>query len=211
MKIIGLTGAAGSGKDTVAGFALAWCEEHGLKAERMAFADPLKVSAAACFGIPAHEAIEWCNWLKQPGVFVTAESLEGKKDMPGAPGSNIHGKRVSGRQLLQFFGTEAHRDVFGSEFWVEVTERKLAERAGTDLDVVFLTDPRFPNEATMINKHGGEIWEVVRPGQSTVEAHASEAGLPEGAIEFQINNDSSLDDLRVLVRSVCEHNLEEVA
>jgi hypothetical protein len=60
----------------------------------------------------------------------------------------------------------------------------------------------------MINKHGGEIWEVVRPQQSKSEAHASEAGLPDGAIEFQIHNVSSLDVLRVLVRSVCEANLK---
>lgn len=210
MKIIGLSGAAGSGKDTVCGFALEWCEENNLKAERLAFADPLKISVAACFGIPPHEAIEWCNWLKQPGVFVTAESLEGGNGIPGHVDSNISSRWVSGRQLLQFFGTEGHRDVFGSEFWVEVMERKLAERNGTDLDVVFLTDTRFPNEAAMINKHGGEIWEVVRPQQGAVEAHASEAGLPEGAIEFQIHNVSSLDALRVLVCSVCESNLEEV-
>lgn len=213
MKIIGLTGAAGAGKDTVCGFALEWCEEHGLKAERLAFADPLKVSAAACFGMSRAKALEFCNWMKQPGVFVTVERLEGEGDLPVsvAEASGVRGKTVTGRQFLQLYGTEAHRDVFGSEFWVEVTERKLAERAGTDVDVVFLTDPRFPNEAKMIHKHGGEIWEVVRPGQSKVEAHASEAGLPEGAIEFQIHNSSNLDALRVLVRSVCESNLEEVA
>jgi hypothetical protein len=205
MKIIGLTGAAGSGKDTVAGVALEWCEEHGLNAERLAFADPLKISAAACFGVAAEDALEFCNWLKQPGRYVIAAQLEGHQNTR----SDDPQVRVSGRQFLQFFGTEAHRDVFGTEFWVEVTERELAKRAGTDLDVVFLTDPRFPSEATMIHKHDGEIWEVVRPQQSKVEAHASEAGLPEGAIEFQIHNVSSLDALRVLVRSVCEANLKE--
>jgi Deoxynucleotide monophosphate kinase len=208
VKIIALTGAAGSGKDTVCGFALEWCEEKGINAERLAFADPLKVSAAAAFGIDPSEALEFCNWLKQPGVFVTAERLEGSAlDMPGG----AKGKRISGRQFLQFYGTEAHRDVFGPRFWAEVTERKLVSRAALGLDVVFLTDPRFPNEAQMIHKHDGEIWEVVRPGQSKVEAHVSEAGLPDGAIEFQIHNSSNLDALRVLVRSVCESNLEEVA
>jgi hypothetical protein len=209
MKIIGLTGAAGSGKDTVCEFALEWCEEHGLKAERLAFADPLKISAAACFGYAPSRALEFCSWLKQPGVFVTAERLEGSAgDVPGAAASGIKGQRVSGRRFLQLYGTEAHRDAFGSEFWVEVTERKLAERAGTDLDVIFLTDPRFPNEAQMIHKHDGEIWEVVRPGQSKVEAHASEAGLPEGAIEFCIYNDETLDSLRATIHSVCEEKLE---
>lgn len=211
MKIIGLTGAAGSGKDTACGFALEWCEEQGINAERLAFADPLKVSAAAAFGIAPDDALDFCNWLKQPGVFVSAERLEGSAgDVPGVAGSNIKGKRVTGRQLLQFYGTEAHRDVFGTNFWVEVTERKIGERAGI-VDVVFVTDARFPNEAQMVHRHSGEVWEVVRPGQETVEAHASEAGLPDGAIEFQIKNDGSLEDLRGLIRSVCESNLEGVA
>lgn len=207
MQIIGLTGAAGSGKDTVCGFALEWCEEHGLNAERLAFADPLKISAAACFGIPAERALEFCNWLKQPGRYVIAAQLEGHHNTR----SDDPQQRVSGREFLQFFGTEGHRDVFGSEFWVEVTERKLAEYAETDLDVVFLTDPRFDNEADMIHAHDGAVWEVVRPGQSKVEAHASEAGLPEHKLDFGIRNNGTLDDLRDKVRLVCEHNLEEVA
>lgn len=204
MHIVGLTGAAGSGKDTVCDFALEWCEEHGLAAERVAFADPLKMSAARALGFDGDitQCVEFCNTLKQPW---TSIAIGG--EYAGGGFEVTH--EISGRQYLQFYGTEAHRDVFGTEFWVEITERELAKRAGTDLDVVFLTDPRFPNEATMIHKHDGEIWEVVRPQQSKVEAHASEAGLPEGAIEFQINNVSSLDALRVLVRSVCEANLKE--
>lgn len=225
MRIIGLTGAAGAGKDTVCGFALEWCEEEGLRAERLAFADPLKRSAAAALGFatggetgrPVSEAVEFCNDIKQPGVEVVVVQY-GEEEIPdaGIPGgakqltSEVLTK-ITGREFLQFYGTEAHRDVFGPEFWVEVTERKLAERAGSDLDVVFLTDPRFANEARMIHKHEGEVWEVVRPGQTKVEAHASEAGLPEGAIEFQIVNDGSLDDLRALVRAVCDSNLETVA
>ncbi len=213
MKIIGLAGKAGAGKDTVAQLALEWCKEKGIAAERFAFADPLKVSAAACFGIPPHQALTFCNWLKQPGIYVSAERRgEEGQDVPvsvvGMHG--IKGKKVSGRQFLQHYGTEAHRDVFDHEFWVHVTESKLNAAAG-NLDVAFLTDPRFKNESDMIRRHDGEVWEVVRPGLPDVESHSSEAGLPEGAIEFQINNDGSLDDLRALVRLVCESNLEEAA
>lgn len=212
MKIIGLSGAAGSGKDTAYGFAREWCEEQRIIAMRLAFADPLKISAAAAFGTAPPDALDFCNWLKQPGVFVTAERLEGIADDPAVlPGSNIKGKRVSGREFLQFYGTEAHRDVFGTDFWVEDMERDIAKRAKGIVEVVFVTDVRFSNEAQMIHKHDGEIWEIVRPGQATVEAHASEAGLPPGAVEFQIHNDGSLEDLRSLVRSVCESNLEGVA
>lgn len=211
MKIIGLTGRATAGKDTVARFALEWCDERDIPADRFAFADPLKRSAAAAFGIPQHAALDFCNWLKQPGVFVTAERREGSGNVPlsATDGIEVSGKRVSGREFLQFYGTEGHRDVFGPDFWVEVTERKLNEAAGS-IAVAFITDPRFIQESDMIHRYDGEVWEIVRPGEVAVEAHASESGLPEGAIEFQIRNDGTLEDLRSVVRSVCQSNLEGV-
>lgn len=208
MKIIGLTGAAGSGKDTVCGFALEWCKEHHINAERLAFADPLKVSAAAALGlntaggetgVSVSNAVAFCDRLKAGGVIAVY-------DVDGSTRTVL-----TGREFLQCYGTEAHRNIFGDDFWVEVMERKLAGRAGTDLDIVFITDCRFLNEAAMVHKHDGEVWEVVRSGAAVVAAHSSEAGLPDGAIEFQIRNEGSLEDLRTLVGSVCESNLEEVA
>lgn len=218
MKIIGLTGPAGGGKDTVCGFALEWCVENDIEAARFAFADVLKRSAASALGLhtggetgrPTQEAIDFCNRIKQPGVRVHVyQSVFDPDDAP----HDEDIANISGREFLQFYGTEAHRDVFGREFWVEAMERKLAAAAGV-LQVAFLTDTRFPNEAAFVNgpDNDGEVWEVVRPeAVGAVEAHASEAGLPEGAIEFQIHNTGTLEDLRELVRSVCEANLKEVA
>lgn len=216
MRIIGLAGPAGGGKDTVCGMALEWCEEQGIPAARFAFADSLKRSAAASLGVftggetgvPVKTAIDLCNKIKQPGVRVHVYQSTFHPDEPPT-GEDI--ANISGREFLQFYGTEAHRDVFDKEFWIEAMERKVAAAAGS-VAVCFLTDTRFPNEAAYVRKHDGEIWEVVRPEvEGAVEAHASEVGLPEGAIEFQIHNDGTLTDLRTLVRSVCESNLREVA
>lgn len=212
MKIIGLTGAAGSGKDTACGFALEWCEDHGLTAERVAFADPLKVSAAACFGYPASKALEFCNWLKQPGVFVTAERQEGEGDIPlsVAEAHGIKGKRVSGRQFLQFYGTEAHRDVFGTGFWTDALLAVIQEKVDEGLDVVFITDTRFPNEGQAVSDLG-EIWAVKRELAHTVEAHASEEPLPDDLIDLQVNNVGTLADLQAEVHLVCEARLGGLA
>lgn len=206
MKIIGLTGKAGSGKDTVAQLALEWCEENDINAERAAFADPLKLSAARALGasktVTQEQAVQFCNELKESGRI--------KVELPTEPLDPIREYEISGREYLQWYGTEAHRDVFGTEFWVNATMEPLDNRF-RELrapDVVFITDCRFPNEAAAVNERSGEVWEVVRPGVAAVAAHSSEAGLPEGAIEFQINNDGDLDDLRSLVRSICESNLK---
>lgn len=213
MRIIGLTGKARAGKDTAAGIILKWCEEQGLTAERLAFADPLKLSAAAALGFDTtprpdvlEDAVAFCNTLKEEDATITVTTYGGL--------SHPKVQTISGRAFLQLYGTEAHRGVFGSNFWVEVMERKLAEMAGA-VDVAIVTDVRFPNEATMVNRHGGEVGEVTRADNSTLkddlEAHSSEVGLPEGAVEFQIANDGTIEDLWLLVRSVCDSNLKGAA
>lgn len=218
MKIIALAGEARAGKDTAAGIILEWCEEHNLNAVRVAFADPLKVSAARALGFNGtdEDCVDFCNDLKQSGVSIHLHVPNASELGP----RQISQKLVTGREYLQLYGTESHRDVFGTDFWVEVTERKidaLDARAelGAEVDVVIITDCRFPNEAKMVNSRDGEVWEVTRPDNTTLtdglEAHRSETGLPDGAIEFQIANDGSLEDLWLLVRSVCEHNLKEAA
>jgi hypothetical protein len=205
VQLIGLAGKARAGKDTAAGFIIDWCAVNGKTAQRVAFADPLKVSAARSlgFGGDTAQCVAFCNELKQAGM-----DIEIKRR--GPDGSELE-HSLSGREFLQFYGTEAHREVFGSEFWVEVTERKLAEMAGA-VDVAVITDCRFPNEATMVNRHGGEVWEIVRPTNPDalsggLEAHSSETGLPEGAVEFQLVNAGDLTDLQNLINAACEANL----
>lgn len=210
MKIIGLTGPAGSGKDTACSMALEWCDENDIAAERLAFADPLKCSAAAALGRPgssAAEAIAFCNMLKQPGVDICMSAPNHSELGPSRFTSTL----ITGREFLQLYGTEAHRDVFGQDFWVEVTERKLAERSWTDLDVVFLTDPRFANEAGMIYEHGGELWHIARPDLDSVNDHSSEAGLPWTEFDSGLNNDGTLAGLHDKVYSLCETRLKGVS
>lgn len=206
-KIIGLTGKARSGKDTAAGFVLEWCEERGLVAERLALADPLKVSAARALGMAAsatpEQAIKFCNELKADEGRITVT-------LPTEPLSPIREYQITGREFLQFYGTESHRGVFGDEFWVEVAEKRMGEMAG-NVDVIVLTDVRFDNEAQMVRRHDGQVWEIDRPGagvQGGLE-HTSEAGVSDGFIEFAIANVGDLEDLRAMVGSVCESNLRE--
>lgn len=205
MKIIGLTGKARSGKDTAATAILEWCGNNGLLAERLAFADPLKVSAARALGLSlsAEACVEFCNSLKTSGSITITRDLD---DLQAE-------YSISGREFLQWYGTESHRDVFGSDFWVEVTEKKLAERAGTELDVVVLTDCRFPNEAAMVHKHDGEVWEIDRPDNPDalaggLEAHSSEVGLDDDDVELVIANVGDIDDLRAMIRSACESTID---
>ena len=90
MKLIGLTGKARVGKDTVANFLMA---EHDYV--RMAFADPLKRAAAEIFGLTA------------------VQMQDEFKEIP------IEYWGMSPREIFQKLGTEGVRDVFGPEVWVK--------------------------------------------------------------------------------------------
>lgn len=212
MKVIGLTGAAGSGKDTACGFALAWCEANGYIAERVAFADPLKVSAARALGAPSEwtteQCVDFCNEIKQPNVTIHVALFH-----PGSTGPEPEPPEweplteITGRQYLQFYGTEAHRDVFGETFWQDVTRAALDEKEAEGVDVVFITDTRFENEGRFVAERG-EVWSIERPLETKVEAHASEVPLPDALLTRVINNTGTLEDLRDQIRLVCEERME---
>lgn len=104
---------------------------------------------------------------------------------------------ISGREYLQLFGTEAHRDVFGSDFWVDALlplgyegnpsvwipniDRPLWYRnfrwqdpegttGGHPAEVCLITDCRFDNEAQRIGDLGGQIWRIERDGSGAGSA-----------------------------------------
>lgn len=175
--VIGIAGRRGSGKDAVCTILK---EMDGYKVERRAFADPLKVSAARALGFsgPTEDCLTFCNNLKESGIItVTDES---------------HDYHLTGREYLQWYGTEAHRDVFGTDFWVDMT---LPEDYNPEEKIVVITDVRFENEATRVLNNGGVMWEIHRPSLGEADAHVSEKPLPSHLIDRVIVNDGSLKDL----------------
>lgn len=179
MRIVGLTGAAGSGKDTAAQML---AEIMPGTSKRQGFADSLKLSAAriAYPGMEVAEGVAFCNWLKTEGrVQIAAEDGEVVSD-------------IDGRMFLQRYGTECHRDVFGQDFWLEA----VLPEGRDDCDLLLIPDVRFDNEAQRILDRGGEVWRVVRPDVEPVAAHSSEMGIPDELVSLTIINDTTLDDLR---------------
>ena len=66
------------------------------------------------------------------------------------------------------------------------------------VDVTF-DDVRFPNEAEMIRRLGGELWLVDRPGVVYEGSHASEGALIDVLPDSVINNSGDLEQLREVV------------
>lgn len=124
MKLIGLSGVAQSGKDTVG----AMLGEHGYV--RRAFADGVR------------DALYMLNpYITQQYLSVPLQDLVNEKGWERA-------KQITEvRVLLQRMGTEVGRDIFGPNVWVQRVAANLP-------DLCVITDVRFPNEAAFVRERG---------------------------------------------------------
>jgi len=178
IMIIGLSGYKQSGKDTVAAYLV---KEHQF--ERKAFADPLKKSVAALFDIPFSDVDKLKN---QTYATATVESKDG----------SLHD--MTFRTFLQRYGTEAHRDIFGQDFWVDQT---LPVRGFYPGRAIVVTDVRFSNEAVRVRELGGLVVRVFREIAAPIEKtlHRVEDRHTSEVIDFDwdysLSNNGSLENL----------------
>jgi hypothetical protein len=185
--IVGLHGQKRAGKDTVYKI----IKENYPEAVRIAFADKIKESLAALFGLSIKEV----DLLKEEKATFKIKSKNFERD-------------YSWRTITQRYGTEAHRDLFGYEFWTDMILPKDMQQSYSG-EIVIVTDVRFFNEARRITDLGGIIIEVTRPSLKNKDTHISEERLPDGCIDCIICNDSSLEDLKEKVLKVIKPLLVE--
>jgi hypothetical protein len=188
MLILGIHGPSRSGKDTIYRMLL---EEFPLiKFERQGFADALKISAAKALGIEGDnsELIAKVDRIKESGQVV-----------------NPFGS-VSGREFLQRYGTEAHREMFGSDFWLDQVipnvhnPRERYMGFNRVCDVLVIPDVRYQNEIGRVNDAGGQLWKINRSVKGHVTGHASEGELV-ARWDRVIDNNGTKDDLRSDVKN----------
>jgi len=163
--IIGLSGYAQSGKDTVAEML---CLNYAFK--RISFA------------LPMRDAIYTLNPL-----------VDGRSriaDVVDEYGWDVAKANPEVRRLLQVFGTEVGRELFGERFWID----QAFKRAEEYQRVVF-SDVRFPNEAKAILQRGGDVWRVNRGNHGAVNGHTSEHAMDNFMFKHVIFNNGTLDDL----------------
>lgn len=182
--LIGLNGPKGSGKDTVGHYLVT---EYGFT--RLSFADKLKQSAAVLFGIKPEV---WDVIKNENTAKIVLQTTLGRNDRNPDGSVMTYEYPVSGRYFLQLYGTEAHRNIFGDDFWVDALLRDYDPFDGQNY---VITDARFSNELKRIKELNGFNISIRRRRDVPEDSHVSEAPPPPIYIDEWIDNNGSFNSL----------------
>jgi hypothetical protein len=107
------------------------------------------------------------------------------------------------RPMLQWWGTDFKRRMFGDDYWISRLNSKLCEFDPMP-EVIVITDVRFLNEANYVTSLGGKLVRIVRPSVTRSDTHPSETEQHRIMVKFEIINDGSLEEFKDKVRKLTE-------
>lgn len=181
VTVIGLSGWARSGKDTVADYLV---KNHGYT----------KVS----FATPMREALYRLN------PKITINELQSTPLQVGVDVYDWEGLKERSpdvRGLMQRMGTEVGREMFGEDFWVNYALNSIP-----DGSKAVIADVRYPNEAEAIKKLNGEVVRINRDGVQAANSHPSETAMNDYEFDIVIKNAGDLLALHMVVDVMIEGN-----
>lgn len=214
-KLIGLAGAKRSGKNTVA----------KLIAEIAADSHVVEGSFAAKMKVAAMKALGYTVPTDDKTLVALADEIKENGEIAVRFPPKKSEAKFTGRQYLQWFGTECGRQTFGDSVWIDLAlplnERTTAviqtaegpqevvfgdgnltdyDENGDLIDIWVFTDVRFENEAIRIHQNGGEVWQVLGGQSQEGDTHASEVPLDSSYVTKTIDNYGTINDLRQQVK-----------
>jgi len=184
-RVVILTGAAGSGKDTAAE---AICEGV-LNAWEAKFSAPLKDLCCDLFGWDRERIDDDLGYKQSLAQYPDGRTV--KYGQEGLPWTK--------RQLMQLVGTEMFRDMVHEDIWARMLIRNL-EKDNCPGDTWVISDCRFSNEYEVLKEAFDEVLVVQLQRQDSPTAgdgHSSEQGwqtIPADVTIFAHNG--ALDQIR---------------
>lgn len=183
MKILGLSGKSGSGKDTAGVLIKDALERTGYRCIHLSFATPLKEVCSLMF-----------NWdyarLRDDNLYKESDTLD-----DGTPDPACEMLGMTRRVVMQKVGTECFREGLHPETWIIAMKIAIMRGDYSGYDFGILTDCRFINELQFVHDMGGELYKIKRIGNETLTKHTQHKSELEwetwtkwdGIIENRIN------------------------
>lgn len=160
MKIIGISGKAGSGKDTVGRIIRDIIEDLNrdrikqLNTQKLSFASNLKDICVFLFGWDRDR-------LEHDFDYKEGNTLD-----DGSPDPACEMLGFTRRQVMQKVGTEAMRKGLHRDVWIICMKLDILAGEYSRVDVGLLTDCRFKNELEFVRDMGGTLIRVDRSGEA---------------------------------------------
>lgn len=194
-RIIGITGYARHGKDTVARVLV-----RELGYTRVGLADIMKAAL-----LVLDPMVYVSNDPLDAGTETAVERLSDRIEAQGWEGAKT---LPEVRRLLQVFGTEVGRNMLGEDVWIGAAVKATKGFYGSERKIVF-SDIRFQNEADFIRRNRGEVWKVVRPDfdNGVPTTHASEREIATLRADWVIPNDGTKSQLQEQVFRALRYRL----
>ncbi len=188
MRLIGLTGYAGAGKDSVCQV----LQERRAGIARAAFADALKAECAAAYGVDVSVFNDRATKEISTPVLAASRCIDpGFRRFLGEHMALL--RELKPRSVMQQWGD--YRREGDPDYWIRRLATTVDIARALGWQTVVITDVRAANEAAWVRSQGGRLWRVSRPGVKPRSGHWSEHALRDEPADTLIPNDAGLDML----------------
>ena len=193
--IIGLCGAQGSGKDTVANILIT---EYGFV--KLTFASTLKDVVAILF-----------SWPRDLLEGLTEESRLWRETVDDFWSAKLSISGFTPRKALQMIGTDLFRLHFNNDIWISIVENKIGAMLKNNPNInIVISDCRFANEFSLIKQFpDSHIITILREKNYSINklVHSSETEWVNYNFDAILQNDNSIDELKSNLKSLLSSKL----
>lgn len=196
INFIGVTGFAQSGKDEIVKIL------NTIGFTRVSLADPVRqgiynINPFVFIPFEFKHLVEEISPSKETYPYLCVYRL---KDIVDKIGWDNAKKITEVRRLLQYYGTEGARDIFGDSIWTDTADKYIKEN---NIKKIAISDIRFENELKWLkSKQDSFLIKVKRPGIGPINSHSSDLGINDNKCDIVIENNGTLEELKIKILTI---------